>query len=98
MEANLLAVPTRSSLHSDRDGNRGIPIDIRMPQRNFANSRVGKHSWKFLAAVPAGAIILFEVRGNNSRNSPHHADLATNMEVAESPPFPHPSRRRNSHR
>jgi hypothetical protein len=44
-----------------------FPIDIRIPQKNFANSRGATFS-EFLAVVPAGAIISFEVGGNNSRN------------------------------
>jgi hypothetical protein len=44
--------------------------------------------------VPAGAIIPFEVGGQQFSEFPHHANLAANTDAAESPACPTPSRGR----
>jgi hypothetical protein len=73
-------------------------IDIRISNETSQTAPGCQTFLEFLAAVPT-AIIPFEAGGQQFSEFPHHANLPTNMEAAESPPFPHPSRRRrNFHR
>src|ERR1700677_559235 len=56
-----------------------FPIGIRIPQRNFTNGWANILGIPSLAAVPTGAIIPFEVGGNNSRNFRTMLDISRSL-------------------